>query len=1222
MGELVISGARALASTLPRLAASAAGQWAYQSLMTADMEGPRHGELMLQTSSDGASMARLWGRARIAGQVIWAARFREHAETSGGKGGAPRQTDYRYSVSFAVGLCEGEIDGIGRVWANGAQLSLEAYDCRLYKGGEAQMPDPLIAVIEGDDAPAFRGTAYVVFEDMPLDEFGGRIPNLAFEVFRGPDHPGALERAVRGVNLIPGSGEFTLHPDLVMQTLGPGRERSENRHAGRAMSDLAASIEDLERDLPSCRSIQLVVSWFGDDLRCGECRIRPGVEGRDKQTDPVSWSVAGQTREKAYLVSQIDGRPAYGGTPSDNSVIAAIRYLKARGFRVILYPFILMDIPPDNDLPALSGPGAQPAFPWRGRIAVGEGEDAEAIDSAVARFFGGPDSWGLRRHILHYAALAQEAGGVDGFLIGTELAALTPLEGTGGHPAVDALISLAEDVRTLLGPDCRISYAADWTEYSGYQDGRGGKCFHLDPLWSHPDIDAVAIDWYPPMSDWRDGETHLDRAAFDHIDDPDHLAANIRGAEDYDWYYASEVDRASQTRTPIQDAAHGEPWIWRRKDLVNWWSKPHFDRPDGVRATVPTGWQPGMKPIWLTEIGCPAIDKGSNQPNLFFDPKSAESARPFASDGQRDDMIQRRMLEALLGHFEPAGPNNPVSATYGGPMVEPDWIHVWCWDGRPWPDFPARSDIWADGLNWTYGHWLNGRAGQFPLRSLIEAVSADCGNDDIEASKVHEVITGYVQTGPQRGRDVLGPLLRLFGVEATETVTGLRYFSADSPGPSRTLDNPVQPEGGAAQVREFSDPVLEQAQIRLSYIDETADYAPGVAQSSATGAGMRTFGLALVSDPVRAERSAEQFGARLMRDGHSLSLNLPPSELALEAGDQVRYGNENYLIRMSDGVDQRRIDLVRPLPGERLRSGGEPVPGRAQPTAPRPELALLELQEDALSLAVSAAPWIGAMPVLAKNATGGFAVASQAVRPATLGYLSSPLRASGAGRWLDIAFEIELISGQLQSHENLEVFAGANRLALDLGGGEWAIIQFAQAELVGERRYRLSRLLIGLKGSPEGLDLPAGTQAVLIDASLVDLPLNDDVIGQPLNIEAGRQRRAYRQFTPRQRALRPFAPVHLRMQRLAHGLGASWIRRTRVSGDGWWGEDVPIGEASERYRVELYLDAERIWAGQVDQPAAIMTGVTVPPGGRVRLRVCQLSERFGAGVWAQLEACV
>ena len=98
--------------------------------------------------------------------------------------------------------------------------------------------------------------------------------------------------------------------------------------------------------------------------------------------------------------------------------------------------------------------------------------------------------------------------------------------------------------------------------------------------------------------------------------------------EGYDWYYASEKDRDLQNRTAIVDGAHNEHWVWRYKDIRGWWSNTHHNRIDGVRQAVPTNWVPKSKPIWFTELGCSAINKGANQPNRFLDPKSSESGLP------------------------------------------------------------------------------------------------------------------------------------------------------------------------------------------------------------------------------------------------------------------------------------------------------------------------------------------------------------------------------------------------------------------------------------------------------------------------------------------------------------------------------------------------------------------------------------------------------------------
>ncbi|HRO03568.1 MAG TPA: glycoside hydrolase TIM-barrel-like domain-containing protein, partial [Terricaulis sp.] len=220
---------------------------------------------------------------------------------------------------------------------------------------------------------------------------------------------------------------------------------------------------------------------------------------------------------------------------------------------------------------------------------------------------------------MHYAKLAQLAG-VDVFLIGSEMRGLTSVrERAASFPALAALRALAGDVRALVGAETIITYAADWSEYFGHQpqDGSGDVLFHLDPLWADENIDVVGVDWYPPLSDWRDGANHLDAALAPAIHDGAYLQSRIEAGEGYDWYYASPEHRAAQTRTPITDGAYSEPWIYRAKDVRNFWARAHYNRPGGVRAGAPTAWIAQSKPIWLIELGCPAIDKGANAPNLF-----------------------------------------------------------------------------------------------------------------------------------------------------------------------------------------------------------------------------------------------------------------------------------------------------------------------------------------------------------------------------------------------------------------------------------------------------------------------------------------------------------------------------------------------------------------------------------------------------------------------------
>jgi hypothetical protein len=99
--------------------------WIVSSLAPAQrIEGARLDSLRITSSTEGAVIPRLFGRMRIGGNIIWATDFREEVNTTsqgGGKGSGPKvtTTEYLYYASFAVALCEGEITGIGRVWADG-----------------------------------------------------------------------------------------------------------------------------------------------------------------------------------------------------------------------------------------------------------------------------------------------------------------------------------------------------------------------------------------------------------------------------------------------------------------------------------------------------------------------------------------------------------------------------------------------------------------------------------------------------------------------------------------------------------------------------------------------------------------------------------------------------------------------------------------------------------------------------------------------------------------------------------------------------------------------------------------------------------------------------------------------------------------------------------------------------------------------------------------------
>lgn len=165
-------------------------------LTTARVSGARLASLKVQDSRAGAPIPRLYGTMRLAGNVIWASDLMETRRTTrvggggfGGKGGSAQATNYFYSVHLAVGIAAGPARGLLRVWADSKLIYDAALNTtyagalRFYNGSNTQLPDALLeSYLGATNTPAFRGTAYVVLENLQLEHFGNRIPNLTFEL--------------------------------------------------------------------------------------------------------------------------------------------------------------------------------------------------------------------------------------------------------------------------------------------------------------------------------------------------------------------------------------------------------------------------------------------------------------------------------------------------------------------------------------------------------------------------------------------------------------------------------------------------------------------------------------------------------------------------------------------------------------------------------------------------------------------------------------------------------------------------------------------------------------------------------------------------------------------------------------------------------------------------------------------------------------------------------
>ncbi|MEM6307885.1 MAG: glycoside hydrolase TIM-barrel-like domain-containing protein, partial [Pseudomonadota bacterium] len=482
--------------------------------------------------------------------------------------------------------------------------------------------------------------------------------------------------------------------------------------------------------------------------------------------------------------------------------------------------------------------------------------------------------------------------------------------------------------------------------------------------------------------------------------------ANIEGGEGYDWYYATGEDRAFQNRTLIQDVTESEPWVFRYKDIRGWWENPHYNRVNGVRSLSQTPWVPQSKPIWFTELGCAAVDKATNQPNKFIDPKSSESQLPHFSSGARDELIQMQYVRAMYGHWGNPD-NNPVSTEYGTRMIDMTRAHVWAWDARPFPAFPDYLNVWSDGENYALGHWINGRSNARPLDSLVREICAASGVLDVDVSQLYGYVRGYDVPNIGSARAALQPLMLAYGFDAVERGGTLIFRNRHGQHPvDIAQDQLVQGAEDQAPLTLTRDPQAELAdRVRLTYISADGAFATASTETIFPADDTRNVAqteLNLALTEVEAQWITERWLAesRVARD--TATFALPPSQMALGVADIIALdepgGQGTYRIDRVETAGERRVDAVRIEHGTYdIRRYHDVIEGHFVPVAPpiplSPvlpvflDLPLLSGDErpHAPHVAITAAPWPGGAAVYHSRFDGDYALLSQHSVAATLG---------------------------------------------------------------------------------------------------------------------------------------------------------------------------------------------------------------------------------------------
>ena len=438
--------------------------------------------------------------------------------------------------------------------------------------------------------------------------------------------------------------------------------------------------------------------------------------------------------------------------------------------------------------------------------------------------------------------------------------------------------------------------------------------------------------------------------------------------------------------------------------------------------------------------------------------------------------------------------------------------------------------------------------------------------------------------------------------------------------------------------------------MRLNFVDADGDYEVRAEEAifpDETSAVISQTELALLLNATEGRAITERWLAesRIARD--SVRFSLPKSDIELGAGDVVALsdadGLGNYRIdRVMLGGGQL-IEAVRVEPEVNRSSDAADAPGEVRPfSAPVPvcpvfmDLPLLsgDEVEHAPHLAVAASPWPGSVAVYSSPSDSGYVLNSLVAAVSVVGTTETTLLAASPAI-LDRggALRVNISASSLSSASLDDVLNGANVAAIGDGSSDnWEVFQFTDASLVSPGVYDITGRIRGQAGTDALASLiwPAGSVFVLLNGTPKQISLGASERGLARHYRIGPAGRGVDDpsYTHLVEAfdgigLRPLAPVHLRATVANSGdVTVIWVRRTRIDGDSWQSVEVPLGEDSESYQVQVLVSGSVVRTETTAVPVWTYTTADQTAdgiSGAYSIQVAQKSARFGPGLFRRID---
>ncbi len=524
-------------------------------------------------------------------------------------------------------------------------------------------------------------------------------------------------------------------------------------------------------------------------------------------------------------------------------------------------------------------------------------------------------------------------------------------------------------------------------------------------------------------------------------------------------------------------------------------------------------------------------------------------------------------------------------------------------------------------------------------------------SSDYDVTALTGAHSGYAISGPQPVSQALQPILLAYDIVTQDRGGKLHFFhrrdaqvfeiSSDDLACRQFGDDSARP----VTISDPSDVPLP-ARVIVNHLDSEFEASRG---STGRPRGLGdSNGVLVVDIPMMLTGGqAAAIENRILWTAHAnrkpLKLTLPFRYVHLQENDCIRFKagavfwfliirrvdvGANFVLEVEATVEQRHT-LTQPEDGDsgegRFLTGINTIPpvipDVRQPPTIKPGGGQVGVPTVSVAAAIEQFPrrYPGSICYVSDDGTD-LVPLTGVPAAATIGATASALAAGPVSHWDRInTVDVYLENGELESREEIDVLQGHN---LCMIGTE--VLGFASASLIGDRTYRLSTLLRGLRDSTIASH-STGARFTLANSAVKVIEFSTAQIGTTKQFKIVPSGGSLADATEVEieitgQNLIPFSPAQLQGFRDDDGnLTIKWKRRTRAVVRCFAEQPVPVMESFTRFVVEILLSGSVVRTVTVNdateyvyaEAAQTTDGITHFVG--VNVKVYQISEVMGRG---------